>query len=38
MAADLLRCALPHTLGESAFDHLVSPGAALPSRSTPVFN
>ncbi|HEX5371203.1 MAG TPA: flagellar biosynthesis protein [Aquabacterium sp.] len=38
MAADLLRCALPHTLGESAFDHLMSPGAALPSRSTPVFN
>lgn len=38
MAADLLRCALPHTLGDSAFDHLMSPGAALPSRSTPVFN
>lgn len=38
MAADLLRCALPHTLGESAFDHLVSHRAALPSRSTPVFN
>src|SRR5690606_28478964 len=34
MAADLLRCALPHTLGESAFDHLVSHRAALPSRST----
>jgi hypothetical protein len=38
MAADLLRCALPHTLGEGAFDNLVSPGAALPSRRTPVFN
>ena len=38
MAADLLRCALPHTLGDSAFDHLVSPGAALPSRRSPVFN
>jgi flagellar biosynthesis protein FlhG len=38
MAADLLRCALPHTLGESAFDHLVNLGAVLPSRSTPVFN
>lgn len=38
MAADLLRCALPHTLGESAFDQLMSPGTALPSRATPVFN
>jgi hypothetical protein len=38
MAADLLRCALPHTLGDNAFDQLVSPGAALPSRRTPVFN
>ncbi len=38
MAGDLLRGALVHTLGESAFDNLVSHGAALPSRSTPVFN
>ena len=38
MAADLLRCALAHTLGDTAFDNLVSHGAALPSRSTPVFN
>lgn len=38
MAADQLRCALPHALGENAFDQLVSPGAALPSRRTPVFN
>ncbi|TBO34194.1 flagellar biosynthesis protein [Aquabacterium lacunae] len=38
MAADLLRCAMPHTLGDSAFDQLVSPGAALPSRHAPVFN
>ncbi len=38
MAADLLRCALVHALGDNAFDHLVSPGAALPSRSAPVFN
>jgi flagellar biosynthesis protein FlhG len=38
LAADLLRCALPHTLGDNAFDQLMSPGAALPSRRTPVFN
>ena len=38
MAADLLRCAMPHTLGDSAFDQLVKPGAALPSRHAPVFN
>jgi flagellar biosynthesis protein FlhG len=38
MAADLLRCGMPHTLGDSAFDQLVSPGAALPSRHAPVFN
>ncbi len=38
LAADLLRCALPHTLSDNAFDQLVSPGAALPSRQTPVFN
>jgi len=38
MAADLLRCALPHTLSDSAFDHLVSPGAALPARPSPVLN
>lgn len=38
LAARLLQCALPYTLGDSAFDHLVSPGAALPSRMAPVFN
>ncbi|WP_374317050.1 flagellar biosynthesis protein [Aquabacterium sp.] len=38
LAAGLLQCALPHTLGDSAFDHLVSPGAALPSRMAPVLN
>lgn len=38
MAAGLLRSALPHTLSDSAFDHLVSPGAALPARQSPVLN
>lgn len=38
LAAGLLRCALPHTLGETAFDHLLSPGAALPARVSPVLN
>lgn len=38
LAGELLHAALPHTLGDSAFDHLVSPGAALPSRVAPVLN
>ncbi|MFT3856147.1 MAG: flagellar biosynthesis protein [Aquabacterium sp.] len=38
LAADLLKGAVPHALGDTAFDHLVSPGAALPSRSAPVLN
>lgn len=38
LAAGLLRCAWTQTLGDTAFDHLVSPGAALPSRVTPVLN
>lgn len=38
LAAELLHAALPHTLGDSAFDHLVSHGAALPSRVAPVLN
>lgn len=38
MAAGLLRSALPHTLGDNAFDHLVSPGAALPARQSAVLN
>jgi flagellar biosynthesis protein FlhG len=38
MAAGLLRTALPLALGDSAFDHLMSPGAALPSRAAPVLN
>ncbi len=38
MAAGLLRCALLHTLGDNAFDHLVSPGAALPARQSAVLN
>ncbi|OGA80983.1 MAG: hypothetical protein A2711_07510 [Burkholderiales bacterium RIFCSPHIGHO2_01_FULL_63_240] len=38
LAAGLLHCALPHTLGETAFDHLLSPGAALPARVSPVLN
>jgi flagellar biosynthesis protein FlhG len=38
LAAGLLRAARPYTLGESAFDHLTSPGAALPARVAPVFN
>lgn len=32
MAAALLHGALPLSLGDSAFEHLVSPGAALPAR------
>ena len=38
MAADLLRHALPVALSDSAFEHLVSPGAALPARQAPVLN
>jgi len=38
LAADLLHGALPHTLSDTAFDQLMTPGAALPSRRTPVFN
>lgn len=38
MAAGLLHGALPLTLGDKAFDHLMSPGAALPSRAAPVLN
>lgn len=38
LAAGLLRAAMPYTLGESAFDHLTSPGAALPARMSPVLN
>lgn len=38
IAAGLLRAALPQTLGDSAFDHLVSPGAALPARVSTALN
>jgi hypothetical protein len=38
MAAGLLHGAVPLTLGDAAFDHLTSPGAALPSRATSVLN
>lgn len=38
LAAGLLQCALPLTLGDAAFDQLVSPGSALPSRMAPVLN
>jgi len=38
LAAGLLRAGMPYTLGESAFDHLTSPGAALPARMSPVLN
>jgi len=38
LAAGLLRDSHAHTLGDHVFDHLLSPGAALPSRATPVFN
>jgi hypothetical protein len=38
MAAGLLHGALPLSLSDSAFDHLMSPGAALPSRAAPVLN
>lgn len=38
LAADVLHGALPHALGDTAFDQLMSPGAALPSRATPLLN
>ncbi len=38
LAAGLLQGALPLSLGDAAFDHLVSPGAALPSRAALVLN
>lgn len=38
LAAGLLQCALPLTLGDAAFEHLTSPGSALPSRRSPVLN
>lgn len=38
LASGLLHSAWPHALGDSAFDHLLSHGAALPSRAAPVFN
>ena len=34
LAANLLHGALPHALGDAAFEQLTSPGAALPSRRT----
>ena len=38
LSAGLLQCAWVQTLSDTAFDHLVSPGAALPSSFTPVLN
>jgi len=38
MANGLLQNALAVTLGDSAFEHLVSHGAALPARRAPVLN
>ncbi|MEK8087260.1 flagellar biosynthesis protein [Aquabacterium sp. A3] len=38
LASGLLHAALPHSLGDSAFEHLTSPGSALPGRVAPVFN
>jgi flagellar biosynthesis protein FlhG len=38
MAAGLLRTALPLALSDTAFDQLMSPGAALPSRAAPVIH
>lgn len=38
IAAGLLRAALPHALGDTAFDQLVSPGAALPARVSTSLN
>lgn len=38
LASGLLHGALPQALGDTAFDHLMSPGAALPSRAAPVLN
>ena len=38
LAQSLARQALSVPLGDSAFEHLVSPGAALPARRAPVLN
>jgi flagellar biosynthesis protein FlhG len=38
LAGGLLRHALPVALGDNAFDHLVYPGAALPSRRATALN
>lgn len=38
LAATLLRGALQHALSDAAFDHLMSPGAALPTCATPAIN
>lgn len=38
LAAGLLHGALPLPLGDSAFDHLMSPGAALPARVASAMN
>jgi flagellar biosynthesis protein FlhG len=38
MASELLRHALPVQLGDAAFEHLISPGAALPARRAPAIN
>ncbi|MFW9617355.1 flagellar biosynthesis protein [Aquabacterium sp.] len=38
LAAALLHSALPLTLGDSAFDNLMSPGAALPARVASALN
>ncbi len=38
LANEQLRHALPVQLGDAAFEHLVSPGAALPARRAPVLN
>lgn len=38
LASGLLHAALPHSLSDSAFEQLTSPGSALPARMAPVFN
>ena len=38
MAAALLHGALPLSLGDSAFEHLTSPGSALPARVASAHN
>lgn len=38
LAGGLLRHAVQHTLSELAFDHLMSPGAALPTSANPAIN